>query len=141
MPLALKSELRPDNRMTPASKRWDASWTGIGITELAQSLGTTSRALRYYEEIGLVTPQRTARGGRTYGPGLRRDLELIVMLRRAGRSIREIQAVLSGDEANDETTRVKVATVLRERLDELEAQSDALKVLLNRFSKPSGQPV
>lgn len=38
------------------------------IGDLARSAGTTARALRYYEEQGLLTPERDANGYRRYGP-------------------------------------------------------------------------
>lgn len=141
MPLALKIFDLPEGHGHSASSIHRRSRLGrdaLGITELAETLGTTSRALRYYEELGLIAPQRSGRGGRTYCLTVRREAELIVMLRRAGRSIREIQSVLSGNGANDEATRSKVVAALRERLEELETQSDQLKALLTRFSSPGG---
>lgn len=38
------------------------------IGELSRATGVTQRALRYYEEQGLLTPGRTANGYREYGP-------------------------------------------------------------------------
>jgi len=38
------------------------------IGELAARTGVSVRALRYYEEQGLLAPQRTAAGQRVYGP-------------------------------------------------------------------------
>jgi DNA-binding transcriptional MerR regulator len=40
----------------------------VHIGDLARSAGTTARALRYYEEQGLLTPERDANGYRRYGP-------------------------------------------------------------------------
>jgi len=39
------------------------------IGELAAETGTTTRALRYYEEQGLLTSERTGAGYRRYDPG------------------------------------------------------------------------
>ncbi|UXY31108.1 MerR family transcriptional regulator [Streptomyces sp. HUAS TT20] len=39
------------------------------IGDLAARTGTTTRALRYYEEQGLLESERTAAGYRVYGPG------------------------------------------------------------------------
>ncbi len=42
----------------------------VSIGEAAEALGTTTRTLRYYEELGLVRPARTSLGSqRRYGPG------------------------------------------------------------------------
>ncbi|MER5755509.1 MerR family transcriptional regulator [Streptomyces sp. NPDC002088] len=39
------------------------------IGDLAARTGTTTRALRYYEEQGLLDSERTSAGYRVYGPG------------------------------------------------------------------------
>ena len=67
----------------------------MGITELALGLETTTRALRYYEEMKLIRPHRNERGVRSYGPQARRELELMVTLRRVGSSLDQIKAVMS----------------------------------------------
>ena len=41
----------------------------LKIGDVARQLGTTARTLRYYEEQGLLTPPRTAKGTRLYAPG------------------------------------------------------------------------
>ncbi len=106
----------------------------IRITELAASLGATPRALRYYEEIGLIRPQRTTAGVRTYGPECRRRLELIVALRRAGASLEQITGVLSSKPDNDQGLRQEVHSALQERLVELHAQAEQVEALLVQFS-------
>src|SRR5262245_39450885 len=52
------------------------------ISELARQSGTTPRALRYYEEQGLLKPARRASGYRDYD-------------RRAVHTVRHIQLLLS----------------------------------------------
>ena len=52
------------------------------ISELARRTGTTPRALRYYEEQGLLKPDRSASGYRHYD-------------RQAIRAVRHIQLLLS----------------------------------------------
>src|ERR1700756_217729 len=42
---------------------------GLTITEAAQTTGWSPRMLRYVEQTGLVTPNRSATGYRLYGPG------------------------------------------------------------------------
>ena len=39
------------------------------IGELSHATGASPRSLRYYEEQGLLVPERTANGYREYGPG------------------------------------------------------------------------
>ncbi|MFX6007117.1 MerR family transcriptional regulator, partial [Acinetobacter baumannii] len=55
------------------------------------------KALRLYEQHGLVAPGRTAAGWRVYGPDeLARAAELVA-LRGLGLSIAEVARVLAGD--------------------------------------------
>ncbi|GGP58452.1 MerR family transcriptional regulator [Saccharothrix coeruleofusca] len=48
------------------------------IGELAQRCGTTTRALRYYESLGLLTARRSANGQREYDES---DLRLVAQIR------------------------------------------------------------
>ncbi|RKT57700.1 MerR family transcriptional regulator [Saccharothrix australiensis] len=48
------------------------------IGELARRGGTTTRALRYYESLGLLTARRTANGQREYDE---QDLRLVAEIR------------------------------------------------------------
>jgi MerR-like DNA binding protein len=41
---------------------------GLTINEAAQTTGWSPRMLRYVEQTGLVTPERTSSGYRVYGP-------------------------------------------------------------------------
>ncbi|MFJ9952511.1 MerR family transcriptional regulator [Kitasatospora sp. NPDC091207] len=48
------------------------------IGELAERAGTTTRALRYYEQLGLLPARRAGNGYRAYGEG---DLRLLKQIR------------------------------------------------------------
>ncbi|GAA2243922.1 MerR family transcriptional regulator [Streptomyces amakusaensis] len=49
---------------------WEWEWETVRIGEAAAAAGTTARALRFYEQRGLLPPPaRTASGQRTYTPG------------------------------------------------------------------------
>lgn len=66
-------------------------------SEAAQRLGVSAKALRIYEQCGLLTPVRTAAGWRTYGPGEMDRAAEIVALRALGFSLAQIERVLNGD--------------------------------------------
>lgn len=66
------------------------------IGEVAKATGLTPRALRFYEERGLVKPLRTAANRRVYGPGELARLSAAVALRRGGFSLTRIGEVLNG---------------------------------------------
>jgi DNA-binding transcriptional MerR regulator len=75
------------------------------IGELAARAGTTTRALRYYESLGLLTAPRTASGYREYGPAELRLVRQIRMLRDFGFGLEEtrpfVECLRSGRPAGD----------------------------------------
>ena len=66
-----------------------AGWT---VGELAQATGLSHRVLRHWEELGLVTPARTAAGHRRYGPSEITRLYQALALRQAGLRLGQIPA-------------------------------------------------
>jgi DNA-binding transcriptional MerR regulator len=69
----------------------------LNPAEAAKRLGVSAKALRLYEERGLVTPSRTAAGWRAYGPGEMGRAAEIVALRALGLSLAQVSRVLGGD--------------------------------------------
>lgn len=72
----------------------------LNPSEAAERLGVSVKALRLYEQRGLVSPVRTAAGWRAYGPDEMARAAEIVALRALGLSLAQIARVLGGD-AND----------------------------------------
>ena len=66
----------------------------------ALRLGVSAKALRLYEQHGLITPSRTAAGWRAYGPDEMARAAEIVTLRALGLSLAQIARVL-GDDPQD----------------------------------------
>jgi MerR family copper efflux transcriptional regulator len=64
------------------------------IGELAKSTGVTTRALRFYEEQGLLDPGRTSAGYRTYGPGAARRVHNIRDLLATGFTVEDVRSFL-----------------------------------------------
>ncbi len=69
-----------------------ASWS---VGQLARATGLSVRVLRHWEDMGLVTPERTASGHRRYGPAEVTRLYRAVALRRAGLGLGQIAALLA----------------------------------------------
>ncbi|WP_205700711.1 MerR family transcriptional regulator [Croceicoccus sediminis] len=99
-----------------------------GIQEVAEMLGVTQRALRFYEDNGLISPQRVS-GTRIYS---RRDMgrmQLILRGKRLGFSIREIREFLDLYD-RDPTQHDQISHLLtrvREKIVDLKAQQVALE--------------
>lgn len=101
------------------------------VTELAEELGTTPRALRFYEDKGLVRPQR-AGSTRVYTHRDRGRLALILRGKRLGFSLREVGEWLDlydADPHQGAQMRVLVKKV-QDRIAALERQRDDLDATL-----------
>jgi DNA-binding transcriptional MerR regulator len=99
-----------------------------GIQEVAQELGLTMRALRFYEDKGLIAPQRVGTT-RIYSKREVARVRLVQRGRRLGFSVREIKEFLDlydADPEHVEQARRFLARV-RERLAELEQRKVALE--------------
>jgi DNA-binding transcriptional MerR regulator len=72
-------------------RRDDEMW--LTAAECAARTGLTVRALRVYEEYGLITPQRTSGGWRCYGKSDLVRLNTITLLKSAGLSLAQIRTV------------------------------------------------
>ena len=71
----------------------------LNPTEAARQLGISVKALRLYEQRGLLAPLRSAAGWRTYGPPEMARAAEIAALRALGLSLAQVGRVLGGDPA------------------------------------------
>jgi DNA-binding transcriptional MerR regulator len=72
------------------------------IGELSQRSGLSVKALRYYEDIGvLAPPQRTASGYRDYGTDVLGRLEFVRAAQAVGLTLGEIREVIAFRERGD----------------------------------------
>lgn len=104
------------------------------VTELARELGVTARTIRFYEDQGLLTPQR-AGNTRVFSHRDRARMILILRGKRLGFSLREIKEFL--DLYVVDVTQVEQMQLLlvkvRERSRLLEDQSRALDETLREL--------
>jgi DNA-binding transcriptional MerR regulator len=93
----------------------------LTVTELAQQLGVTARAIRFYEDKGLISPSRVG-ATRVYSRREHARMQLILRGKRLGFSLRDIKQFLDlydVDPAHSEQLRALLARV-RHRIEELE---------------------
>ena len=69
----------------------------LSPSEAARRLGISVKALRIYEQRGLMTPTRTEAGWRSYGPVEMQRAGEIVALRALGLSLAQVASVLEGE--------------------------------------------
>lgn len=88
------------------------------IGELATEAGVSVRALRYYEEQGLLASERSPSGQRHYPDPAAERVQLIQMLYAAGLSSRTIADLLPCVDAKESTpeSRARLAAE-RDRID------------------------
>ncbi|GGA55165.1 MerR family transcriptional regulator [Pseudoclavibacter endophyticus] len=96
--------------------RSDSEWS---ITQVAKAVGTTSRTLRHYGQLGLLEPSRIGPNGyRFYGRHALVRLQRILLLRELGLGLGVIAEVLER-ETNEQRA-------LRDHVRWLEAERDRL---------------
>ena len=84
------------------------TWT---ITELAQEFDVTTRTIRFYEDKGLIAPERLKQR-RIYHPRDRVRLQLVMRGKRLGFSLDEIQEMIDLYDADPtESTQLKMFIV------------------------------
>jgi DNA-binding transcriptional MerR regulator len=112
------------------------------VGELARRTGTTIRALRYYESVGLVVPRRLSNGYREYEPIAERQVAQIRELMALGLAVEEtrpfVESIAGGDEdvcAAALATFRSTVVGLQERIGELTAQRDALDARIDEAAR------
>ncbi len=106
----------------------DRSYT---ITELAQEFDITPRAIRFYEDVGLLAPARAGRN-RVYSQRDRTRLKLTLRGKRLGFSLTEIlQLVTMYETPADTRPQLEAfAAALAKHRQQLEQQLEDLQVTL-----------
>lgn len=98
------------------------------VGQLAALSGVSARTLRYYEEIGLLSPRRAPNGYRVFGSGDLEALQRILIFRSCGIGLEEIGRMLS-DPCFD------VHAALLRHLDTLEARKREVDSLIATVGK------
>jgi DNA-binding transcriptional MerR regulator len=91
----------------------------LNPSEAAKRLGVSAKALRLYEQRGLIAPRRTAAGWRAYGPHEMARAAEIAALRALGLSLAQVARVLSGDPHGLEPALAAHQAALEGRIREL----------------------
>jgi DNA-binding transcriptional MerR regulator len=101
------------------------------ISDLAREFALTTRAIRYYEDEGLLAPRRDGRS-RIYAERERVRIKLILRGKRLGLSLSEIRELLDLYEAtkSERPQLVKFLQVLSARRAMLKQQKEDIAVVL-----------
>ena len=102
------------------------------MSDLSRLWGVTPRALRFYEECGLIDADRDRRNRRLYDRKAVDRLEMIVVLRKAGVGLSDIREVLSAEGDAAEALRVALGK-LEARREELHSALGAVDHVAERL--------
>ena len=122
----------------PTAKRAPAPATARNytISELAQEFDITSRAIRFYEDVGLLTPGRAGRN-RVYTQRDRTRLKLTLRGKRLGLSLLEIKQLVDMYDSPSDTAQQLGAflAVLAEHRRLLEQQREDIEITLAEIAQ------
>jgi DNA-binding transcriptional MerR regulator len=104
------------------------------ITELAREFDITARAIRFYEDQGLLSPSREGTGGRNrvYTPRDRTRLKLTLRGKRLGLALSEIKSLVDMYESPKDTSAQmhRFLGVLAQHRQTLEQQREDIAMAL-----------
>ena len=111
--------------------------TIYSISDLAREFDLTTRAMRFYEDMGLLQPSRSGPGGRNrvYSGRDRTRLKLTLRAKRLGLSLTEAKEIIDlYDSPRDTGVQLqKFLEVLAKHQQQLEAQMTDLQANLDEL--------
>lgn len=100
------------------------------ISELASEFEISTRTIRYYEEIGLLNPERTKGNQRIFSKKDRAKLKLILRGKRLGFSLEEIREMIEMYDVAGEPEQIRLTLKYGEKkLREIEEKIRELELL------------
>ena len=105
--------------------------TEYSISELANEYDITTRTIRYYEDMGLLSPKRRGQQ-RVYSPGDRVKLKLVLRGKRLGLSLAESREIIElYDPASGNKTQLqKLLDTINARRESLTQQLDDIQLMM-----------
>jgi len=116
-----------------------ANVTTYTISDLAKEFDLTTRAIRFYEDMGLLQPLHPARDGRNrvYSVRDRTRLKLTLRGKRLGLSLQEIRQLVDMYESPSDTVQQLTAflAILQAHRDQLAQQLEDIRVTLEEIEQ------
>jgi DNA-binding transcriptional MerR regulator len=114
------------------------------ISALARELDISTRSIRFYEEKGLISPQRTQGNQRIYSKRDRARLKLILRGKHFGYNLNEIAEMIGHTNVDvDETEQIKKSlqygekklSEIRDRINELEKLEQEMNTIKGKLQQ------
>ncbi|SMR81619.1 Cu(I)-responsive transcriptional regulator [Aliiroseovarius halocynthiae] len=93
----------------------------MNISDAAKHTGLPAKTIRYYEEIGLVTPPRDTNGYRVFGETELHKLTFLARARALGFAVKDCRTLLALYEDQSRAS-ADVKRIARTHLNEIEAK-------------------
>jgi len=106
----------------------------MNISDAAQTCQLTTKALRHYESVGLVVPERRPNGYREYGAQHLKDLSFLAHSRAMGFSLEECRQLLELYR-NPGRASADVKKLAQQKLSQLDAQLEQLHMLRDSLTQ------
>jgi len=109
----------------------------MNISQAAKAAGLPAKTIRYYEDIGLVRPDRSDNGYRSFSDTQLHKLRFLARARALGFAIEDCRALLALYEDDDRASS-EVRRIARRHLDEIEhkiADLNAMRDTLTHLVK------
>jgi len=108
----------------------------FSITDLCKEFEITTRTVRHYEEIGLISPSRRGQT-RVYSPADRTRLRLILRGKRLGLSLEDSRQIIDMYEPGKTNIEQlnSLISAIRQQRTKLEQQLDDINNLLKDLNK------
>lgn len=107
--------------------------SGLTIGEMAARTGLAVSAIRYYEEEGLVTPERTSSGQRRFDRADLRRLSFVRIAQALGFPLGRIRAALDGLPKGKAPSKADWGRLSREFRGDLDARIAQLEALRDKL--------
>lgn len=105
------------------------------IATVAEQYGLTKRAIRYYEQRGLILTMRDAANRRIYDAEARARLQLISQMKAAGLSLAEFMPILALEPQGRPAQLRAIAGALRVKLAALDETRDRMAAALSAIEQ------
>jgi DNA-binding transcriptional MerR regulator len=123
----------PSEPALGSSRVVSSSRNSYTIGELAKEFGLTLRALRFYEDRGLISPRREG-ATRLYSTRDRARVAMIVRAKALGFTLSEIKETLAAEDRRGTSNGLNLSpTQVRDQIAHLEQQKAEVEAALNEL--------